>query len=230
MSKANSRDVPAAAIQRSQLRPVRDDLVFFGVRRRGGRGRRPLRRGRQRVPYPESRSRVCALRAGFGGPGTCEPRCYRTRARSSRRRAAERSRSSAAPFELPQQRAQLIARVQLAQRGVVGRCWRELPRVSGNSQSVRMVASLRDSSSVCSPARRFSPTLPLISRHVLDELVERAVLVQPLRGGLRPDLLDARNVVGAVADEREVVDDLFRDRRRTWPSRRRDRAPSCSSY
>ena len=43
---------------------------------------------------------------------------------------------------------------------------------------------------------------------VRQDLVQRAVLLQPLGRGLRPDLVHARDVVHAVADQREVVDDL----------------------
>ncbi len=72
-----------------------------------------------------------------------------------------------------------------------------------------MVASLRDSSSVARLSRRLSPTLPAMSFGVRDDAVGAAVLVEPLRGGLRPDLRHARDVVRAVADQREVVDDLL---------------------
>ena len=44
---------------------------------------------------------------------------------------------------------------------------------------------------------------------VLQQAVERAVLVEPLCRRLRADLRHAGNVVRGVADEREVVDDLF---------------------
>ena len=43
-----------------------------------------------------------------------------------------------------------------------------------------------------------------------DDVVERTVLLQPFRRRLRPDLVDARDVVHAVADQREVVDDALR--------------------
>ena len=43
-----------------------------------------------------------------------------------------------------------------------------------------------------------------------DDFVERAVFLQPLRRRLRPDLVHARHVVHAVADQREVVDDPLR--------------------
>ena len=44
---------------------------------------------------------------------------------------------------------------------------------------------------------------------MLDDAVGAFVVVEPLRRGFRPDLGHARDVVRAVADEREVVDDLL---------------------
>ena len=44
---------------------------------------------------------------------------------------------------------------------------------------------------------------------VRQQVVDRRVLVEPLRRGLRPDLRHARDVVGGVAHQREVVDDLL---------------------
>src|SRR5205085_10153534 len=38
----------------------------------------------------------------------------------------------------------------------------------------------------------------------------RAVLHDPFAGGLRPDLVDAGDVIDLVADQRQVIDDLFR--------------------
>ncbi len=44
----------------------------------------------------------------------------------------------------------------------------------------------------------------------LDQCIERTVTLKPLCRGLRPDLVHARHVVDAVADQREVVDDARR--------------------
>ncbi len=44
---------------------------------------------------------------------------------------------------------------------------------------------------------------------VLDDAVRRLVLVEPFRGGLGADLGNAGDVVGGIADERKVVDDLL---------------------
>ena len=46
-------------------------------------------------------------------------------------------------------------------------------------------------------------------RRVLNDRIQRLILVQPLRCRFRADLVDARNVVRAVAHQRQVVDDLF---------------------
>ncbi len=48
--------------------------------------------------------------------------------------------------------------------------------------------------------------LPRMRKHA----IERAVLAEPAYRGLRSDLFDARNIVDAVADQRQVIDDAFR--------------------
>ena len=82
-----------------------------------------------------------------------------------------------------------------------------------------------------SALRRFSPTAPLMSVGGGDHAVERAVLGDPLDGGLRPDLLDAGHVVDAVADQRQVVDDALRRHAELGLHGRRQprRAARCSS-
>ncbi len=47
-------------------------------------------------------------------------------------------------------------------------------------------------------------------RRMRQQRVEGAVAIEPFCGGLRTHLVDTRDVVGAVAHQREVVDDLFR--------------------
>ncbi len=44
----------------------------------------------------------------------------------------------------------------------------------------------------------------------LHQRIERTIGVEPLGGGLRADLVDARHVVDAVSDQRQVVDDARR--------------------
>jgi hypothetical protein len=46
-------------------------------------------------------------------------------------------------------------------------------------------------------------------RRVRDQLIQRLILVEPFGSGLGADAGDARNVVRAVADQRQVVDDLL---------------------
>ncbi len=60
------------------------------------------------------------------------------------------------------------------------------------------------------PCPQILPHLAADLTGMRDHLIEAAVLTEPLRGSLRPDFLDARNVVRAVPDERQVVDDLLR--------------------
>ncbi len=59
---------------------------------------------------------------------------------------------------------------------------------------------------------------------VRDHRVERAVLLDPFRRGLRADLVHAGHVVHRVARQREVVDDSAPARRRTSAARPRGRA------
>ena len=42
-----------------------------------------------------------------------------------------------------------------------------------------------------------------------DQVFERAVLLQPLRGGLRPDAGNAGDVIDGIADECLIIDDLL---------------------
>ena len=114
--------------------------------------------------------------------------------------------------------AQLVARVELAR---AARC------PARSASGPRSSAAARDPcgwSRACatapasaSPARRFSPTLPSISPRARSARRACRTGSSSFAAVFGPDLLDARNVVRAVADEREVVDDLLRDRRRTWP-------------
>ena len=92
-------------------------------------------------------------------------------------------------------------------------------RPTGSFTSRFTVSSSRPLGSQSSALRRFSPTAPGISPACAITCVERAVLLDPFRRGLRPDLVDAGHVVHRVAGEREVVDDLRRRARRTSAAR-----------
>ena len=131
------------------------------------------------------------------------------------RTPAARARPSAerrgAAVELPQQRAQLVALVQRAQLGHVrlSRCAAPqaaaaAPDRCAGAQGFSTARASR------SPARRFSPTLPSISSTCSISHVERAVLIQKLRRGLRADHVDTGDVVGGISDQRQVIDDLLR--------------------
>jgi hypothetical protein len=72
-----------------------------------------------------------------------------------------------------------------------------------------MVASLRDSSSMGKFIAQILAHLAADFAGVRDQLIERLILIEPFGGGLRADAGDAGNVVRAVADQRQIVDDLF---------------------
>ena len=94
--------------------------------------------------------------------------------------------------ELLQQRAQLVARVQLPQPLEVRRLRLQLLVRSGSSRSVWMRGQLARQLQCLEPGAQILAHLALNLRHVRDQLVERAVLLEQLGGGLRPDLVDAR--------------------------------------
>ena len=127
----------------------------------------------------------------------------------SPRRAATLARRRAV-IELPQQRAQLIARVQLAQRCRVRLGRRRALRSSAGSSQIRA-----DGRELARQLQRREARAQVLADLAFD-LATCAISsssvpywFEQLRRGLRADLLDARNVVRAVADQREVVDDLL---------------------
>jgi hypothetical protein len=64
---------------------------------------------------------------------------------------------------------------------------------------------------------------------VLQQVVERAILGEPARGRFRPHLLDARNVIDAVTDQHQIVDDPFRRNSETGDHARTIEAPRRTS-
>ncbi len=216
-----------------ELRPVRDDFVFlFGVdeaqraaaataitacppvaaRRRARLARR--RPARHRLPQSRARASPCRRCRQpmrwtdlLGRRAAAEERSRFARRRRRLRRAGRRGR-----IELPQQRAKLVARVQLAQR------WpcpasrgRELRRIRTAARSpVRMVASLRDSSSVVRPARRFSPTLPLMSLTCSMSPSSVPYWFSHFAAVFGPTFSMPGMLSELSPTQREVIDDLFR--------------------
>ncbi len=142
--------------------------------------------------------RVVVLRGSRGGRGG-RFRCGRGRGGHGR-----------GAGELAQQRIHFQALVERRERFNVGRLAGEL---GGLERQLEIAADGREL------ARQFE-RLEILAQAladfaldvlgVLDDLVERAVLVQPLGRGLGAHFRNARDVVGAVADEREVVHDLRR--------------------
>ena len=113
-------------------------------------------------------------------------------------------------IHLPQPRLELVALIDLAQarRVLVTHCKRRERRDMRGKVAVGLDRDQR--------LRRRYPRQRLaqvFAHHagdligVFDERVERTVGLQPFGCGLRPHLVDARHIVDAVADQRQVVDD-----------------------
>ena len=131
--------------------------------------------------------------------------------RCGRRQRRRRScRRIAVPLHVPQPALEAEALEQRGEPLAVALARREI----GDLERQRHVVLHRDElARLAQPVAR----LPQVVADDAGDLVgvrehalERAVLRDPLRRGLGADLLDARNVVDRVADEREVVDDLLR--------------------
>ncbi len=113
--------------------------------------------------------------------------------------------------ELPQERAHLKARVQRAQRCRVHGAAAERRLIEGE---VHIAADRGEPPREGHDVQARAQVLADLAGDVLgvrQQLVKGAVGIEPLGGGLRAHLVDARNVVRAVADQREVVDDLLRE-------------------
>ena len=113
-------------------------------------------------------------------------------------------------IEPAQQRTQFEVAVKLAQR--IGVCLACVEIVDADVQlDIRLDGRevLRQAQVLDVVAQAFAD-LALDLFAVLDNAVGTVVKVEPLGGRLGPDFRYAGNVVRAVADEREVVDDLFR--------------------
>ena len=173
------------------------------------------RRGDDRAPSLMRRSRARRRRRAAAGG-----RRVRRGRRIGRRLA----------IELLEQRAQLEARVQRAQRVDVGR------RRLSSSQRHRQRQVGADGRELARELERargrragFRP--PCRSTLAASATSASSVEYWPshLAAVFGPDLVDARDVVGAVADQREVVDDLLGEHVELRSSRRRDRAPCRSS-
>ena len=111
--------------------------------------------------------------------------------------------------EIAQPGAEFVACVKRTQRLGVGRCGRQ--RVERERQ--RNVGFDRDQhAGLRQPVLRGAQVLADHAFHTVglgDQMSQRAVFGQPFHGGLGADLGDAGDVVHAVADEREVIDDAF---------------------
>ena len=111
--------------------------------------------------------------------------------------------------ELAQQRAQLESTVDLPQPRDVGLAARELVRLHGKLEVASDRCELPRQRHVVQVLTQAFPDLALDLVAVREQRIERRVLVEPLRSGLGADLGHARDVVGGIADESEVVDDLL---------------------
>jgi hypothetical protein len=161
--------------------------------------RRPRRARRAAAPTrrrPRARRRPAAQREA----ARVAARCGTGRGTAARAIAAR---------QRLQQRAQLETRIQRAQR----------LDVRGPAQQVvgldRQFDVAADGRELARELQRLEPGAQVLADlaghlgRMRDQRIERAVLAEPLGRGLRADLVDARDVVRAVADQREVVDDLL---------------------
>ena len=129
-----------------------------------------------------------------------------------RSRCAGGSRATRRRFtrlQLPQQCAQLVALVERAQRGNVRRGRGELLDRQRHFEIGADGGEAARELECGEPGAQVLAHLAGDFGDAADQLVEAAVLLQQLRGRLGPDLLDSWNVVGGVADQRQVVDDLL---------------------
>src|SRR5690606_9773505 len=133
----------------------------------------------------------------------------RRRRRQRRYRGRLRARRLALA-ELTQVRAQLQTRVQLAKALAVRLALHERFVVLGQRHIAVERRELARELQVFEAGAQALTDFACNRIRIGNEIVERAVLVQPFRGGLRPDLRYAGDVVGRIADEREIVDDLLR--------------------
>ncbi len=114
-----------------------------------------------------------------------------------------------ARVELLQRRVELVALVQRAQRLDIALAQRKIGRAHIERDIRLDRRKLPRQRQLRQRAAQVLADLAADLVRVRDHVVERAVLVEPLRGRLRTALLDARNVVDAVAHQREQIDDAL---------------------
>ena len=217
-SGARPADRPLAGSPRSESRRARAVIgsrlvVSVSTRDQLARARRaqPARRA-ARVEHRfvfDARAR-CVAAASIAGGSACLAAIRRPD-----RRAACELRAASLELEALEQ----LAQARLVRRGGA----RSLRARPAARTSLLIVSSSRAQRQPVARLRRFSPTTPPISSALRDDAVERAVLGEPLGRGLRPDLVDARDVVDRCRRSARVVDDLV-GARRTSPPRRPRRA------
>ncbi len=146
-------------------------------------------------------------RARPGGSGR-RSRCALSRARSDRRRGGDTHRHEIG--ELRNQGAELELREQRRQHVGVGCAYPQLFEVECDRHIAPQRHELaRQAGVVGLCEQRFAGALAGDVGGLRQNPVEVAVGLEQLHGGLLADPLHARNVVGAVTDQREVVDDPF---------------------
>ena len=157
---------------------------------------------------------IILLIVARGAAARCDGDRRRTRVARLRRLAAASTaggprRRGSEPNDLSS--ARNSSRVYSSRsRGEIGRAGSQpLRRVISSESAVSMVASLRDNSSTRQFAAQIFADLAADVGGVGNQPIERLILIQPLRRGLRPDAGDAGNIVRTVADQRQVVDDLL---------------------
>ena len=187
--------------------------------RRGFERREPARRARLRRRWSRTRADARRAACAFGGVAAFGGR------RFGRRRAASSRASLSQALELE----------ALEERRAAPRrrraCVHELRRLDRQrAHRVLTVSSLR---ALRQPVERRAQILADHAADLAgmrDHVVERAVLREPLRRGLRADLVHAGHVVDRVADQRQVVDDVLgrhAELGHARPPRRASRWSSC---
>src|SRR6185437_2895864 len=164
----------------------------------------------QRLVIPDDRRRSHRSRAvrWDAHPGRCWGAALLERLYATFRGSC---RLTAPAIEPTQEGTQLVAGIKLAQAWRIRLRRHELLQGDGQLQIAVDGRQLACQLESLEPGAQVLTDLAAHLIHVPDEIVERPVLVEQLRRRLRAHLVDAGDVVGAVAHQREIVDDLLRE-------------------
>ena len=182
-----------------QPRLHRVEAGGFGVEGGEGRGVELLQPGVELRPVED---RFVASAVGAGGLQVCAfPPHPGPLPRGGRGRIA---------LQLSEPGLELEAREQLGEFVLVGRLWREVFHLHRQREVADHGDELFAERQEIQVLAQVLADLAADFIGMGDDGVERTVLLQPFRRRLRPDLVHPRDVVHAVADQREIVDDALR--------------------